>query len=248
MRKLAIFIIILLILVLGFLLAAIYVAAGDNGETITEEIDYGTVEVEVSTDTGTEKIELDLSDWKLKLVNSTHLLAANFEVATVEADEGYLFDERAAEPLREMLEAGRAAGHDLHICSAWRSYEYQEMLFENKVERVMAEQGIEREEAEEIAGTEVANPGMSEHCLGLAVDIITSEYTDLDEGFAETEAAKWLAENCADFGFVLRYPEGKEEITGIIYEPWHFRYVGTEAAEYMMAEGLTLEELWEEAK
>ena len=141
-----------------------------------------------------------------------------------------------------MLDGGRAAGVDLILTSAYRTYDYQQGLFQNKVQRVMAERGISQAEAEPIAAEEVARPGMSEHCLGLAVDIITSDYTTLDYGFAQTDAAKWLYEHCAEYGFILRYPEDKTDITGIIYEPWHFRYVGEEAAAYIMENGLTLEE------
>ncbi len=183
----------------------------------------------------------DRSDWRLRLVNADNELPADFEVETAGV-EGYLFDSRAADALQSMLDGGRADGVDLLITSAYRTYDYQLELFENKVQRVMAEQGCGRDEAEVIADEEVAAPGSSEHCLGLAVDIITNSYTTLDYGFAETEAAQWLAANCAEYGFILRYPEGKEEITGKIYEPWHFRYVGVEAAEYIMENGLTLEE------
>ena len=85
-------------------------------------------------------------------------------------------------------------------------------------------------------------PGTSEHETGLAADIVTPSYQRLDAGYAGTKAAKWLLENAASYGFVLRYPEDKTEITGIDYEPWHYRYVGVEAAKEIMAQGLCLEE------
>ena len=183
----------------------------------------------------------DRTDWRLRLVNANYELPADFAVETADV-EGYLFDARAADALQSMLDGGRAAGVDLILTSAYRTYDYQQGLFQNKVQRVMAERGISQAEAEPIAAEEVARPGMSEHCLGLAVDIITSDYTTLDYGFAQTDAAKWLYEHCAEYGFILRYPEDKTDITGIIYEPWHFRYVGEEAAAYIMENGLTLEE------
>ena len=92
----------------------------------------------------------------------------------------------------------------------------------------------------------VTVPGASEHQIGLALDIVCSTYMSLDEGFGDTEAGKWLAENSCRFGFILRYPKGKEYITGIEYEPWHFRYVGVKAAEVITKQGITLEEFWEE--
>lgn len=182
------------------------------------------------------------ADWRLTLVNEDNPLSEDFEPETAEADGGYLFDIRAVEPLRALLQAGREAGLDLVVTSGWRSWAYQEQLFEDKVERVMAETGLERAEAEEIAADEVARPGTSEHQLGLAVDIISNAHPDLDEGWAETEEAVWLKEHCAEYGFILRYPPDKSDITGIVWEPWHFRYVGEEAAVYIMENDLCLEE------
>lgn len=182
------------------------------------------------------------ADWRLTLVNEDNPLLEDFEPETAEADGGYLFDIRAVEPLRALLQAGREAGLDLVVTSGWRSWAYQEQLFEDKVARVMAETGLERAEAEEIAADEVARPGTSEHQLGLAVDIISNAHPDLDEGWAETEEAKWLREHCAEYGFILRYPPDKSDITGIVWEPWHFRYVGEEAAVYIMENDLCLEE------
>lgn len=181
-------------------------------------------------------------DWRLALVNEDNPLSEDFEPETAEADGGYLFDIRAVEPLRALLQAGREAGLDLVVTSGWRSWAYQEQLFEDKVARVMAETGLERAEAEEIAADEVARPGTSEHQLGLAVDIISNAHPDLDEGWAETEEAVWLNEHCAEYGFILRYPPDKSDITGIVWEPWHFRYVGEEAAVYIMENDLCLEE------
>ena len=91
----------------------------------------------------------------------------------------------------------------------------------------------------------VTVPGSSEHQLGLALDIVSSTYTALDQGFGDTDAGKWLLEHSREFGFILRYPKGKEYITGIDFEPWHFRYVGIEAATVIMDEGITLEEFVE---
>ena len=96
------------------------------------------------------------------------------------------------------------------------------------------------------AAQAVTVPGTSEHEIGLAIDIVTNGYATLDDGFGETEAGKWLAANSAEYGFILRYPKGKESITGIEYEPWHFRYVGREAASRITEEKICLEEFWDE--
>lgn len=181
-------------------------------------------------------------DWKLRIVSEAQPLPEDFTVETEEAENCYLFDARAAQALRDFLAAGRAAGMDLEVASAWRDWTTQETLFEDKVNRVMSETGLEREQAEEIAADEVARPGTSEHQLGLAVDIISNDYPWLDEGWADTAEAAWLEEHCAEYGFILRYPPDKSELTGIIWEPWHFRYVGKEAAVYIMENGLCLEE------
>ncbi|MDE6053987.1 MAG: M15 family metallopeptidase [Lachnospiraceae bacterium] len=89
-------------------------------------------------------------------------------------------------------------------------------------------------------------PGASEHQIGLALDIVSSTYSGLEIGFCETRAGKWLKEHCDKYGFILRYPEGKEYITGIQYEPWNFQYVGKEAAAQIMERDITLEEFIEE--
>ena len=101
------------------------------------------------------------------------------------------------------------------------------------------------QQADERAAQVVARPGTSEHNLGLACDIVALDYQNLDDGYAETPEAKWLYENCAKYGFILRYPPDKEDITGVIYEPWHFRYVGEQAAQEIMQRGICLEEYLE---
>ena len=186
--------------------------------------------------------DVDIGEWNLKLVNADNPLSEDYQITTGVTSDGYLFDERAIDALDKMLADGRAEGLLLALNSAYRTYEYQNMLFENKVSRVMTQQGCGRAEAEEIAAEAVTRPGTSEHNLGLAVDIVSESYGTMDDGYAETPEAKWLLEHCAEYGFILRYPEDKQDITKIIYEPWHFRYVGVEAAEYMMGNSLCLEE------
>ena len=114
-------------------------------------------------------------------------------------------------------------------------------LFNNKIRRLVLE-GVDPDEAPDIAAMSVAKPNTSEHQLGLAVDIIDFFYTNLDKGQEDTATQQWLMENSWRYGFILRYPNGSSEITGIIYEPWHYRYVGQEAAEEIYELGVTLEE------
>ena len=183
--------------------------------------------------------------WKLTLVNKWNPMEDGYQPVVEEIENHYYFDTRAAGYLKEMLADGRKAGLDFWVCSAYRTIEKQTELFEDKVRRVTAETGLTGEAAREKAGTEVAYPGTSEHNLGLAVDIVARDYQILDEKQARTEEARWLKENCWKYGFILRYPTGKTETTGIIFEPWHYRYVGEKAAKEIMEQGICLEEYLE---
>ena len=188
----------------------------------------------------TKTAEADL----LCLVNPWNDIAPDYVPQLDYLSDGTAVDHRCIEALRALLTACREAGNAPYICSAYRSYDTQSQLFENKIARVMAE-GYGRTEAEDIAAREVARPGTSEHQLGLAVDIIDSGYTALDEGQASTPTQVWLMENSWRYGFILRYPADKSDITGFIYEPWHYRYVGEAAAE-IYESGLCFEEWLEE--
>ena len=127
------------------------------------------------------------------------------------------------------------------ICSAYRSVERQTQVFNDSVQdRLNA--GMNYWKAFEDTALSVAIPGKSEHGMGLSVDLISNQYTGLDEKQADTKEAQWLKENCYKYGFILRYPPEKTAETGIIYEPWHYRYVGKEDAEKIMKSGVTLEE------
>ena len=157
--------------------------------------------------------------------------------------EEYQLDARCASICWQMMQDCRAenAGFPM-ICSAWRTEEFQQELFDNKVVRVMMEQYCTIEEATKLAAEEVALPGTSEHQLGLAADIIDETYPYLTEWQETTGTQKWLKEHAADYGFILRYPNGTSDITGIIYEPWHYRYVGEKFAHEITNMGVTLEE------
>lgn len=179
--------------------------------------------------------------WMLKLVNNDNPLPNDYDPNLSQIENGYYFDERAANALKEMLKEARANGTNPVICSAYRSTQRQQTLFNAQVEKQIAT-GLSKNEAMDAAKTIVAYPGTSEHNLGLAVDIVSREYQLLDEKQEETDENKWLRENCTRFGFIVRYPSNKTNITGVIYEPWHFRYVGKEAAEYMTKNNICLEE------
>ncbi|MBR1457005.1 MAG: M15 family metallopeptidase [Oscillospiraceae bacterium] len=150
-------------------------------------------------------------------------------------------DVRCKDALLRMIADCQEAGYRPYICSSYRTQEMQELLFYNKLSRVVG-MGYSWEQAPEIAAESVAVPGTSEHQLGLAVDLIDNDYTYLDEGQERTGTQKWLMENSWRYGFILRYPNGTTAITGIIYEPWHYRYVGERFAKDIHERGVTLEE------
>ena len=181
------------------------------------------------------------NDALLVLVNPRNNIDEDYVPQLMTVEDGFQVDRRCAEALRKMLFDCRQEGHFPVICSAYRTQEYQQELYDKKLQRLLAA-GVNGEEAPEIAAKSVALPGTSEHQLGLAVDLIDYFYTNLDEGQERTATQKWLMENCTDYGFILRYPNGTTEITGIIYEPWHYRYVGRTAAREIKELGVTFEE------
>ena len=181
-----------------------------------------------------DKPDVDITDWKYILVNRTHLLGSDFIPDVAELGNGHYFDSRAVDALNAFLQGAKDAGLSVYLVSTYRPYSTQEALFNKKV----AEYGGDRETAARI----VAIPGSSEHQTGLSADITDKYYQYMNESLADTELSKWMKAHCAEYGFILRYPEDKQEITGIMFEPWHFRYVGEEAAAYIMENGFCLEE------
>lgn len=209
------------------------------------ESDHNTLKPEASSEIDNSLQEpSDIIPWELILVNFAHPLPEDYKPILSEIGNDEYFDERALESLLAMLEAAEAQGLTPLICSAYRDEELQTELFNSQIDAQM-EAGLTYEEACKEAKNVVASPGTSEHSLGLAVDIVAWDYQLLDDGQAQTAEAKWLTENCQKYGFILRYPPDKNDITGIIYEPWHYRYVGVEAAQSIMKEGLCLEEYLE---
>ena len=140
----------------------------------------------------------------------------------------------AAQALEALFAGAAEEGITLYATSGYRSYSTQKAIFDRKAE----------ERGEQAANRSVAKPGYSEHQTGLAMDIEgeTTLGTGLTEAFGESPEGIWVAENCHEYGFIIRYPQDKTSITGYIYEPWHIRYVGVEAATEIAALGVTFEE------
>ena len=155
--------------------------------------------------------------------------------------EGSKVDRSCYDALMEMINACNKAAPRVCVVSSYRTHEYQTNSYNRKVQSYL-DKGYTQEEAEKEAATIIAKPGTSEHQLGLAVDIIDTREWKLEEIQETLPAQKWLMEHAWEFGFVLRYPKDKINQTGIIYEPWHYRYVGKEVAKELHDSGLTLEE------
>ncbi len=169
------------------------------------------------------------------LVNKQNPIPEDFEPDLVSVFD-YQFASVGAQALRDMINVAANEGIDLNIISAYRSIEHQTNNYNNRVEQYMDE-GKTEEEAQELTEMFIAPPLNSEHSLGLAVD-----FNSLYQSFEDTEEFEWLVENCATFGFILRYNKDKVAITGYSYEPWHYRFVGTNHSHEIMERGITLEE------
>ena len=192
-----------------------------------------------------KKRKIDPDDWRLILVNKQNPIPDDYDAVMVPFRGGVTIREEIKEPLDTMFDAAALEGITLQACSGYRSHEHQQALFDRKI-RTYTGQGLSYLDAFRIGSYSVIIPGTSEHELGMALDIVTPGYTSLNEGFANTDAGRWLKNNAFKYGFILRYPKGKEYITGIIFEPWHYRYVGKEAAADIRNMDITLEEYLEE--
>ena len=147
----------------------------------------------------------------------------------------------AADAFLSMQAAAAKDGVDVRMQSGYRSVSYQKKLYDNKTQ-YYRDKGLSEAAAREKAAAIVNPPGCSEHNCGLAADLNSPEHTTLDTGFADTAAFRWLCENAEQYGFILRYPKEAESVTGITYEPWHWRYVGAENAALLNQSGLCLED------
>ena len=190
--------------------------------------------------------------WAMFLVNSNNPVPQEYSNSidtelVYQSDRDFYMDSRMGKYARAMFDAADKDGIHLVMVSAFRTNAYQADLFERSVQDRMDRKGMSREDAEADTALEVQLPGYSEHNSGLATDIMSDEYTSMDDdGFKNTEAYAWLMEHCAEYGFILRYPEGKTSYTGINYEPWHFRFVGVYYAKQIMEKEICLEEFFDE--
>lgn len=178
----------------------------------------------------------DDDSWMLMLVNRENPLPEGYEPQLVELDNGQQIDQRILEPLQQMFDDMRADGVYPIVAAGYRTQEKQQSIMDERIQEYL-DQGYSQEDAVAEAESWVAIPGTSEHQLGLAVDINADGINS-----AGYEVYDWLAEHAADYGFIQRYPEDKIDITGISNEPWHYRYVGVEAARDMVDKNLCLEE------
>lgn len=234
------------VLVAGFLGGVAlgrYVEGRQAAETVQKKDNqYESLEKEYnSVKEQAEAQNEETRPWYLMLVNQSHPMEDGYVPELANIDDSHQVDARVLEPLQNMLKAASDEGYSLYVCSAYRSVDRQKELFnESMIDYV--NQGMTYYEAAIETAKSIAWPGESEHATGLAMDIVSSDYAGLDEKQGETDDQKWLMEHCYEYGFILRYPKDKSEDTGIIYEPWHYRYVGVEAALAIRDQGVTLEE------
>ena len=243
------------LLIGGFLGSAI--GRGIAGKASEKELAKVTAEIEQREEAKIDALQRKLDalseatgdineelPWYMVLVNGDNPMEEGYVPQLTELEPGYSVDSRIAEAAKRMLSDAEKEGLQVIICSAYRSVERQENVFSESM-KSRIDQGMDYWDAFYETSKNVALPGTSEHALGLALDLISNQYTELDERQEHTREAKWLAENCHKYGFILRYPPEKTDITGIIYEPWHYRYVGVEEATKIMQMEVTLEEYLE---
>lgn len=201
---------------------------------------------ETVTPTGPSASLITKENPLLRLVNKDHPLPDDYQPSLTELKNGeFSVASVVYSDLTEMFAAARAEGLSPMVCSAYRSIELQKQLFDEDVEKLMREEEISYEKAYAQIALYTMPPGCSEHESGLALDIVSVDNQRLDDTQEDTPEQQWLHENCWKYGFILRYPKDKTDITGISYESWHYRYVGREAAKYLTENSLTLEEFWQ---
>ncbi len=187
--------------------------------------------------------EEETEPWMLTLVNKDNKLPDGYtrKLDFVKLRGDVWVDERMYPQLQQMMDDCRAAGYHPIVISGYRTIAYQEKLFNTEVRKYLRE-GYSQEGAVIEAEKLQAHPGYSEHHLALAVDILPESNQYPTQEQEKSDEIKWLMANCDKYGFILRYPKDKESVTGIFYEPWHYRYVGTKAAKYITKHNLCLEE------
>lgn len=241
-----------LLILLAFALTTLAFRKDDGEqEAATETVSVTTVPTETEIEPEEEEdINAD-NKWAMFLVNKQNPLPDNYDSMietelVYEGDRDGYVDKRAAKYAKDMFAAALEDGIDLWVVSSYRTIQYQQDNFDRSVQQRM-DNGMTYDDAYADTLREVAMPGESEHNAGLAMDIMSVEYTSMDDaGFENTKAFAWLDEHAAEYGFILRYPKDKESITEIIYEPWHYRFVGVYYANEIKKSGLCLEEYFAE--
>ncbi len=218
--------------------------ASQASSQVSSEVSSEVSRGESSLISNTDYTPIDTEEYLMMLVNPWVPLPEGFKPRTTPIPAGYgtwadmHFATIGFNDLIDMMDDARKQGVNLILVSSTRTMAEQQALFDNKVNRVMAANpDYTRKQAEIEAATAVAIPGSSEHQLGLAVD-----FNSTDDAFRYTREFEWLQENCWDYGFIYRYPDGKQDTTGIIPEPWHYRYVGKENAKLIKESGKVFEE------
>ena len=184
----------------------------------------------------THHVASEDNGWNLILVNRNSYIPDDYKVELTELSNGEKVDSRIYPELQEMFNDARAQGYGLFVREGYRTQEEQQQLMDEKIEAYENE-GKSKSEAKKLAEQWVAIPGTSEHQLGIAVDI----NADTTKSSSD-DVYNWLAENAHTYGFIKRYPSNKTDITGVINEPWHYRYVGKEVASEIYSQGICLEE------
>lgn len=236
-NKKKVFVVIILPIIVIFFI--INKANSKNSQEVNSEISKQTEETTQSTsENTTETPNVDVTtDWRIRLANYDHILPEDFEVELADIDSTRQFDARAIKYLKDMINDMKKDGHtSIWVQSSYRSVARQKELYENSINKYL-KQGKTQEEAEKLTDEYINKPGSSDHNLGLAVD-----FNYVDNTFADTDEYQWLLENAENYGFILRYPKDKEDITKIAYESWHWRYVGEEHAKKMNELNMCLEE------
>lgn len=203
-----------------------------------ETTEAETTAVKTNSETGRIIVNPEQELWNLVVVNMGREMPSGYKPELSEIlSTGYYMDARVVPFYEKMYKAAKEEGIILTPYSGYRSYERQERNYKNLTEQYMSQYSLSRKEAAKKAASVILPPGTSEHNLGLAMDICNTK-----NSFANTKEYKWLTENAHKYGFILRYTADKMNITGIVDEPWHWRYVGVEYAEEIKNSGLCLEE------
>lgn len=212
-------------------------------KTVSEEVDLilpPYVNGEVTRRNYEDLPDIDIESWEYMLVNQAHNCGTYApDVVQIEGTSSY-FEERAIDKLYDLLDAAKAAGFDPHVYVGYRAYVIQADQFRAQVAKLV-ERGYSEADAEREAAELSAEPGASEHQTGLCIDLVDRYTESLTDFQMDPAFSAWLNEHVAEYGFIMRYPEDKISVTGR-YEPWHIRYVGEEAAQFMTEHNLALEE------